>query len=301
MHHEKHHHAANTRPLKITLGLVLVIMVAEIIGGLFSNSLALLSDAGHMLTDALALALSLFAMNLARRPATPTKTFGYHRAEIMAALANGMVLVAVSATIFFEASSRFSAPPTVKSPLMLIVAVIGLAANIAGIFLLREGSRKSINVKAAFWHIISDTLSSVGVIAAAIIIYFTGWAIADPIIAVVIGVIILWGALRILKESVDILLESVPPHVKISKVIATVKNVPGVEDMHEVHIWTITSGIYALSAHLEITDQTVSQSADILSRVNEVLEHYFNITHTTLQLECDSCTNDDIILKKEKE
>lgn len=301
MHHEKHRDATSTQPLKITLGLVLVIMVAEVIGGVFSNSLALLSDAGHMLTDALALVLSLFAMNLARRPATPTKTFGYHRAEIMAALANGMVLVAVAAIIFFEASKRFTALPAVKSPLMLIIAVIGLIANIIGIFLLREGSRKSINIKAAFWHIISDTLSSVGVIAAAIIIYFTGWTIADPILAVVIGVVIFFGALRILKESVDILLESVPPHVKISKVISTVKNVPGVEDMHEVHIWTITSGIYALSAHLNITDQMVSQSSDILTRVNEVLERDFSITHTTLQLECESCTNDDIILKKEKE
>jgi cobalt-zinc-cadmium efflux system protein len=277
------------RPLKITLGLVLVIMVAEVIGGVLSNSLALLSDAGHMLTDALALGLSLFAMNLARRPATSTRTYGYHRAEIMAALVNGTVLILVSVFIFYQAYQRFFALPAVKSPLMMIVAVIGLVANLIGMFLLRRSSRKSINIKAAFWHIIGDTMSSVGVIIAGVIIFFTGWNIADPILAVLIGVVILWGAVRIVKESVDILLESVPAHVRIDEVTAAVKNVPGVEDLHDIHIWTITSGIYALSAHLSIADQTVSQSCDILTKVNEVLAGNFNITHTTLQLECQSC------------
>ena len=277
------------RPLKITLCLVLIIMIAEIIGGVFSNSLALLSDAGHMLTDALALGLSLFAMNLARRPATSTKTFGYHRAEIMAALANGTVLILISIFIFYEAYRRFLEESAVKSPLMLIVAGIGLAANLTGLYLLRKGSRKSINIKAAFWHVIGDTMSSVGVIIAGVIIYFTGWYIADPILAVVIGFVILGGAVRIVKESVDILLESVPQHVEIEKVTAAVKSIPGVEDLHDIHIWTITSGIYALSAHVSITDQTVSQSCDIVTKVNEILAENFNITHTTLQLECESC------------
>jgi cobalt-zinc-cadmium efflux system protein len=242
-----------------------------------------------MLTDALALGLSLFAINLARRPATATRTFGYHRVEIMAALANGTVLVLVSVFIFYEASQRFMEESTVKGPLMLIIAVIGLAANLAGLYLLRSGSRKSINIKAAFWHIIGDTLSSVGVIIAAIIIQLTGWNIADPILAVVIGFIILWGAVRIVKEAVDILLESVPPHIDVKEVITAVKRVPGVEGLHDIHIWTITSGIYSLSAHLDIADQTVSQSCDILTTVNEVLAKEFNITHTTLQLECESC------------
>ena len=288
-HHEEHQNGVSTRPLQITLVLVLVIMVAEIIGGFLSNSLALLSDAGHMLTDALALALSLFAMNLARRPATPTRTYGYHRAEIMAALVNGTVLVLVSVFIFYEAYQRFNTLPAVKSPLMLAVAVIGLVANLIGMVLLKRSSRKSINIKAAFWHIIGDTLSSVGVIIAGVIIYFTGWYMADPILAVVIGIVILWGAVRIVIESVNILLESVPPHVEMEKVTAAVKAVPGVEDLHDIHIWTITSGIYALSAHLSIADQTVSQSCDILTKVNHVLAEDFNITHTTLQLECKDC------------
>jgi cobalt-zinc-cadmium efflux system protein len=172
---------------------------------------------------------------------------------------------------------------------MLTIAVIGLVANLAGLLLLRRGSRKSINVRAAFWHIIGDTMSSVGVVIGGVIIYFTGWYVVDPILAVVIGVIILWGAVRIVREAGDILLESVPAHVQIDEVAAAVKSVPGVEDMHDIHIWTITSGIYALSAHLSITDRTVSQSCDILTRVNRVLEENFNITHTTLQLECESC------------
>jgi cobalt-zinc-cadmium efflux system protein len=290
MHREEEHlsHTAG-RPLKITLGLVLVIMLAEVIGGVFSGSLALLSDGGHMLTDALALGLSLFAMALARRPATPTRTFGYHRAEIMAALANGSILVLVSVYIFYEAYHRFSSLPTVKTPLMLTIAVIGLVANIAGLLLLRRGSRKSINVRAAFWHIIGDTMSSVGVVIGGVIIYFTGWYVVDPILAVVIGVVILWGAVRIVRESTNILLESVPGHVRIDEVAAAVKSVPGVEDMHDIHIWTITSGIYALSAHLSITDRTVSQSCDILTQVNKILADNYNITHTTLQLECESC------------
>lgn len=286
---EDHRDSLIDKPLKITLGIVLVIMVAEIIGGFLSNSLALLSDAGHMLTDALALGLSLFAISLARRPATSKRTYGYHRAEIMAALINGTILILVSVYIFYEAYGRFSESPEVKSPLMMAVAGVGLIANFIGIFLLRRGSRKSINVRAAFWHIIGDTLSSVGVIIAGVIIFFTGWYIADPILAVIIGIVILWGAVRIVKESVDILLESVPPHIEIEKVTAIVKTVPGVVDLHDVHVWTITSGIYAMSAHLSIADQMVSQSCDILTKVNLVLAEEFNITHTTLQMECHSC------------
>ncbi|HTY81875.1 MAG TPA: cation diffusion facilitator family transporter [Dehalococcoidales bacterium] len=289
MHHEENHVPAAARPLTITLIMTAVIMAVEIIGGLMSHSLALLSDAGHMLTDIFALGLGLFAINIARRPATATRTYGFHRAEIMAALANGAILILVSAVIFYEAYQRFSAQPTIKSPLMIGVAVVGLVANIVSVMLLRRGSKGSINVRAAFWHVMGDTLSSIGVIIAGIIIYFTGWYIADPILAIVIGVVILWGAVGIVRESTDILLESVPAHVKVPDVSAAVKAVPGVVDMHDIHIWTITSGIYALSAHLAITDQMVSQSSDVITRVNDVLAKQYSITHTTLQLECESC------------
>ncbi len=277
------------QPLKITLVIVGVITAVEVVGGILSNSLALLGDAGHMLVDGLALGLSLFAMALARRPATASRTYGYHRAEIMAALTNGIVLVLVSLFIFYEAYWRFFNPPQVRTPLMIAVATIGLVANLAMVLLLRRRSRRSLNIKAAFWHIVGDTISSVGVIIGGVIILFTGWYIADPIIAVLIGVIILWGAVRIVGESSNILLESVPQNIKVVEVVAAIKAVPGVQDVHDIHIWTITSGLNALSAHLRIEDQTVSRSAEIVEAVNQHLAQDFDIRHTTLQLECQSC------------
>jgi cobalt-zinc-cadmium efflux system protein len=287
---ESHHEASTSyRRLKITLAIVLSVMVAEILGGIYSGSLALLGDAGHMLVDTLALGLSLFAMKIARRPATATKTFGYHRFEILAALANGTILVLVSAYIFYEAYQRFLEPSSVKTPLMLAIATIGLFANLGGVILLKKASQRSLNVKAAFWHIIGDTISSVGVIIAGIVILFTGWYVADAIVAVIIGVIILWGAVRIVRESADILLEAVPKHIETTRVIDAIQNVPGVNEIHDIHIWTITSDIYALSAHLVIDDQMVSKSVDIVRGVRQELAQRFNISHTTLQLECESC------------
>ncbi len=289
--HEREHRylTAASRPLQITLGLVLLIMVAEAFGGFLSNSLALVSDAAHMLIDALALALSLFAMSVARRPSTRTRTFGYHRVEILAALANGLTIVLISAYIFYEAYRRFSQPPEVKVPIMLVVAIIGLAANLAGILLLRGGGTSSLNIRAAFWHIVGDTISSVGVIVTAIIISITGWTIADPIIAVVIGLIILMGAVRLIRESIDILSETVPAHIRVEKVIEAIKNIQGVVDVHDLHIWTLTSGVYALSAHVLITDQMVSRSTGIIQTAQKSLREKFGITHATLQLECTRC------------
>ena len=275
--------------LKVALAIVIAILVAEVVGGILSNSLALLGDAGHMLVDALALGISLFAITIARRPATATKTYGYHRAEVMAALANGVILVLVAAYIFYEAYQRFLDPPTVKTTLMIVVATVGLFGNLAGILLLRGVRHGSLNIKAAFWHILGDTISSVGVIVGGIIIAVTGRGIVDPIIAVFIGCIVLWGAVRIVRESTDILLEGVPGHIEMDKVIGMLKNVAGVEDVHDIHIWTITSGIYALSTHLLIEDQMVSRTGEIVGAINRDLARDFNITHTTLQLECEKC------------
>jgi cobalt-zinc-cadmium efflux system protein len=287
---DSHQETADSfRRLKFTLAIVLVIMVAEVLGGIFSGSLALLGDAGHMLVDALALGLSLFAMTVARRPATATKTFGYHRVEILTALANGTILILVSGYIFYEAYQRFLEPSAVKTPLMLTIAIIGLCANLGGVILLNKASYHSLNVKAAFWHIMGDTISSVGVIIAGIIILLTGWSIADTIMALVIGVIILWGAGKIVKEAADILLEAVPKHIETAEAIETIKGISGVNDVHDIHIWTITSNIYALSAHLVIDDQMVSKSIEIVSAVRRELARRFNISHTTLQLECESC------------
>jgi cobalt-zinc-cadmium efflux system protein len=288
-HHESGFSRESSRRLKIALIIVVSIMGAEFAGGLLSNSLALIGDAGHMLVDALALGMSLFAIRIASRPATLQKTYGYHRVEIMTALANGVILSLVAAYIFFAAYQRFASPPEVRSTLMLIVASAGLAANLIGMRLLRGISHHSLNVKAAYWHVFGDMISSVGVIVGGVVITLTGVRIVDPIVALVTGGIILLGAVRVVRESVDILLEAVPKHIELSSVVEAAKSIPDVEDMHDVHLWTITSNIYTLSAHLVIKDQSVSRSASVIEAVNNELASRFNITHTTLQLECQSC------------
>lgn len=290
-HGHGHNHGSPNGRRRLTFVLIIVagIMIAEVIGGLVSNSLSLLGDAGHMLVDGLALALSLFAITVSARPADARRTFGYHRVEIMAALANGTLLLLVSAYIFWEAIQRFRDPPEVQAPLMLVVAGIGLIANLAGIFLLKDASHGNLNIRAAFWHIMGDTISSVGVVISGIIIAVTGWTTVDAIIAVVIGCIILWGAVRLVRESVDILLEAAPKNIPVEDVVALLMDIEGVEEIHDIHVWTITSGIHALSAHLIIEDRSISESTEIVERVNRELDKRFRITHTTLQLECDKC------------
>jgi len=292
-HPETNHHTDNgSRGLKIALIIVIVFMAAEIAGGLLSHSLSLLGDAGHMLVDALALGLSLVALNLAKRPATSTRTYGFHRSEILAALANGVTLVLVAVVIFYEAWQRFRNPPVVQTTIMLVVAVAGLIANLIAMRLLHRARHNNLNTRAAFFHVFGDTLSSVGVIAGGIIIAVTGWKIVDPIIAILIGFIILWGAVSLVRESVDILLETVPKHIPLDDVTETIKGVRGVVELHDIHIWTITSGIYALSTHILIQDQMLSRTREITAEINRELEKKFNITHTTFQLEnekCDTC------------
>jgi len=289
-HHEHNHLTGNSvRRLLIALLIISAIMVVEFVGGLLSNSLALQGDAGHMLVDALALGISILAIQVARKPSTLTRTFGYHRIEIMAALTNGIILGLVAMYIFYEAYQRFIDPPEVRTTLMMIVAAVGLVANLSAMWLLRDARKDNLNMRAAFWHIFGDTISSLGVIIGGIVIMTTGWGIVDPIMAVLIGCIILWGAVRLIRESADILLEAVPKHVTIDEVNRMILGIPGVEDVHDMHIWTITSGIHALSAHLLIEDQTVANSGEISRAVNNELARLFNITHTTLQLECERC------------
>ena len=286
-----HHNDDSSRGLQFALIIVAVVMAIEIFGGILSHSLALLGDAGHMLVDALALALSLIALNLAKKPATTTRTYGFHRSEILAALANGVTLVLVAVYIFYEAYQRFRTPPTVRTTIMLAVAVTGLAANLVTMRLLHRARHSNLNVRAAFFHVLGDTLSSVGVIAGGIIIAVTGWKIVDPIIAIMIGIIILWGAVGLVRESVDILLETVPKHISLEKVTEVIKGVKGVVELHDLHIWTITSGIYALSTHILIQDQMLSRAGEITATVNRELAQKFNITHTTFQLENEKCEN----------
>ncbi len=286
--------SSNQRRLLIALFITGLMTVVELAGGLISNSLALIGDAGHMFTDTLALGLSFFALSLAKRPATQTKTYGYYRAEILAALANGIVLILVSGYIFYEAYRRLVTPPEVHGGLMVIVASVGLVANVVGISVLRFGRTRNLNVKGAFLHMLSDTLSSIGVIAAGAIILLTGRTIADPIISIVIGLLILRGAGGLVLESINILLEAVPKHLDVSQINNAIRGIKGVRDVHDVHLWAITSDIYAISCHLLIQDQMVSNCAGIVDEVNQMLSQKFGISHSTLQLECEECESSPV-------
>jgi len=286
--------STNQRRLLVALSITGLMTIVELAGGLLSNSLALIGDAGHMFTDTLALGLSLFALNLAKRPASQTKTYGYYRAEILAALVNGTILILVSGYIFYEAYRRFVAPPEVRGGLMLIVAAIGLVANVVGIAILRSAGSRNLNIKSAFLHMWSDTLSSIGVIAAGAIILLTGRTIADPIISIIIGLLILRGAGGLVWESVNILLEAVPKNLDVSRINDAVRKIKGVRDVHDVHLWAITSGMYAMSCHLLIEDQMVSNCTQIVEEVNKTLSQEFGISHSTVQLECEECENSPV-------
>ncbi len=281
--------SSGRRGLLIALSITVLMMVAEVIGGLLSNSLALLSDAGHMFTDSLALALSFFAMKFAEMPATERRTFGFYRLEILAALANGSVLILISLYILYEAYLRILAPEPVQSTLMLIVAALGLVVNIIGAFFLMGHRRTSLNIRGAFIHIIGDAVSSVGVIIGGVIIAATGWYIVDPVLSILIALGIIAGAAGLVMESVNILLESVPSHLDLATVAAEIGKVPGVHEAYHIHVWTITSGVNALSAHVIIDDRTVSTSREILDDIRSLLARRFRILHSTIQLECERC------------
>ena len=295
--HAHSHHSmanANQRRLLIALAITALMTLVELAGGLMSNSLALLGDAGHMFTDTLALGLSVVALSLAKRPASQTRTYGFHRAEVLAALANGTILLLICGFIFYEAYQRFVEPPEVRGGVMLGVAAVGLLANLIGVLILRSASRDNLNVKGAFLHMWGDTVSSAGVIVAAVIILVADWTIVDPIVSIFVGLLILRGAVGLVLESNDILLEAVPKHLDVARVSSAIKEIEGVRDVHDVHLWTITSGIYALSCHLLIEDRMVSASGHIVEEVNEVLNQRFGIGHSTLQLECEECANSPV-------
>ncbi len=281
-----HDHGATStsaRALLLTLGLTATYTVAEVIGGLLTGSLALLADAGHMLSDAGSLAVALGAIWLARRPATPARSFGFKRAEILAELANGVTLVAISIWIFIEAAQRFSNPPEVLGGWMLAIAVGGLLINLTGALILARGDRGSLNLQAALRHVIADVLGSIGVIAAAIVILHTGWVYADPLISVLIGILVAASSWGVLKESVSILLEATPKGIDAEEVQAKMSSLAGVTNVHDVHIWTITSGFPALAAHV-----LVERGEDCHAKRRELerlLEREYEIDHTTLQVD----------------
>jgi len=257
-------------------------MVVEVIGGILTGSLALLADAAHMFTDVAALLLSSFAMWMASRPHTHEKTYGYHRAEILAAVVNALVLLLISVWIFYEAYQRFSSPREIASLPMLMIGVVGLGVNFLSLRLLSGHSQKSLNIESAYLEVLSDAISSVGVIFAALIIWLTGWLQADPLMSAGIGLFIIWRTGRLLTQAVNILMEAVPSHLSLQEVARAMTSLPGVKAVHDLHIWTITSGLDSLSAHVVVHSGT--DRDELLSTLQQLLKERFGIEHTTLQL-----------------
>jgi cobalt-zinc-cadmium efflux system protein len=267
-----------------TLGLVSLYAVAEVIGGLLSGSLALLADAGHMVSDAGALALALFAIRMSQRASTPALTFGYHRTEILAALANGLTLVGISVFILIEAWDRFKDPPVVEGAMMTWVAMGGLVINLVGLAILHSGRDTSLNMRGAWLHVASDALGSIQAIVAGILITAYGWTWTDSLASVLIALLIVRSAWSLLRASVNVLMEGTPSHLDATQVQASMESVSGVHTVHDLHIWTITSGFIALSAHARVLDRNQD---DVRRDLVALLRERFGIDHTTIQLEGD--------------
>lgn len=288
-HHHDHdhghaaHRAGNRRRLAMTLALAATYLVAEIVGGLWTGSLALLADAGHMFSDVASLGLSLFAVWIAERPPSAKRTYGYYRAEILAALANGATLVAVSIVIWIEAADRFRQPPEVRGGAMMGIAVGGLVVNLLGLWILSGGRQQSLNVRGAFLHVMADALGSVGAIGAGVLIWTLGWELADPIASVAIGLLVIVSAWRLLQESVSVLMESAPRGIDVDEVLAAMRAVPGVAGVHDLHVWTITSGMVALSAHVHARREL--PAGPLLNDIRTAMHERFGIEHITVQVE----------------
>ncbi|ADU93786.1 cation diffusion facilitator family transporter [Geobacillus sp. Y412MC52] len=286
-HHHGHHHGreGNQKGLAIALGVTIGIMVLEFVGGLVTNSLALLSDSGHMLSDAISLLLSLAAVWLAAKPASPKRTYGFYRFEILAALVNGVTLVVIAAWIIWEAVGRFVNPPVVASGPMMAVAAVGLLANLVSAWvLMRKGDvKENVNVRSAYLHVLGDALGSVGAMAAGLVIWLFDWYAADPLISIAVAVLILKGAFAVVKQTVHILMEGTPAAIDHAEVKAALSGIDGVIDVHDLHIWTITSGLDSLSCHLLIEEGCDGQA--VLQRAIDLVETRFHIRHATIQIE----------------
>ncbi len=281
---------------KLRLGIALtgLILVVELVGGFLANSLALLSDAGHVFADVIALSLSWYGVRQAERPASSRMTFGYHRVGVIIALVNAASIFAIAAVIFYEAYRRWQQPPEVNSALMLAAAVVGLGVNIFIAFWLRQEQRSNLNVRSAFWHVLGDALASVGVIIGAFIIMLTGWFVVDPLISVLIGFIVILAGWRILKEGMKVLLEAAPPQIDVDRMVGVLKEIEGVVDVHDVHVWSISPELHAMSCHVLVRDLPLSRAGEIRRDLEKVLRSRFDIEHSTLQFECRDCGNNDL-------
>lgn len=275
-------HATPVRRLRGALAVTAAFLVVEVIGGFLANSLALLADAGHMLTDVAALVLSLFVAWFSRQPASPQRTYGYLRWEVLAAFLNGATLLLISAWIVWEAILRLRTPEPLSSGLMLVVAVAGLVVNVIAARMLHAHGESSLNVRAAYLHVLGDLLGSVGTVGAALIVRTTGWLAADPVASIIMAALILRGAWRLVRESVDVLLESTPSHISLGSVRAQLEAIPGVESVHDLHVWTVTSGLVAMSTHAIVREPDRHQH--VLEHVHDAMR-LFGIDHVTVQLE----------------
>lgn len=291
--HEEHdhrhlHRAVERKRLVLTMSLTGGTMVVEVIGGLLTGSLALLSDAGHMLTHFFALLVSFAAIKLAALPTRPSRSFGLYRIEVLAALLNGLTLLLITAAIFNEAVGRLLHPSPIKELPMFIVAMVGLAVNLASAFILLDVGKSDLNVRSAFLHMVGDTASSVGIVVGAIVIYFTGWYIIDPLLSMMIAAVIVVWSWNLLRDSVSILLETAPRHIDINEVIDAIRTeAPEIRDVHDVHIWEITSQMYSMTAHLVFEeDCPVSRCADVFERLSRPLLEKFQISHVNFSPEC---------------
>ncbi len=279
-----HSSDAPVASLRIALVLTASLLIVEVIGGLLSNSIALLADAGHMLTDVAALGLALFVAWFSRQPANPQKTYGYLRWEILAAFVNGSTLLLISAWILWEAVIRLRAPEAVSGGLMLVVAVSGLVINVIAARVLSTGSSHNLNARGAYLHVLGDLLASVGTVAAAIAIRYTGWLLADPIASILTTVLIMRGAWQLVRESVDILLESTPAHIPLPAVRGQLEAIPGIESVHDLHVWAVTPAVVAMSAHCIVREP--DQHQHVLGHIHDAMR-LFGIEHVTIQLERD--------------
>lgn len=288
----RHHRASfdkTGRVLKWSLAITVLFVVVQVIAGLKAHSLALLSDAGHNFTDALALLLALAGHYLARKPADETRTFGYHRAGVLSAFLNALFLVGLAGVIFYHSYKRLMSPEPVAEMIMLVTAGLGLVVNLVIMWGLREDRQHDLNIRSAWAHMLGDALGSVGIIIGAILIRYTGWYRIDPILSIIIGGLIVWTAWDIIKESSNVLLEGLPKELDLSEVRKAIRDVPGVHDVHDLHIWSLGTHVHALSCHVLIDDMPPSESRRILDQINEVLDKRFHIHHTTIQFEHARC------------
>ena len=280
--------------MALSLTLTLAFVLIEAFAGIIGNSLALLTDAAHNLTDVIALGLSWYAIRLTTQPSNARKTYGYHRAGILVALVNSTTLAIISLGIFYEAWRRFSNPPEVQSGILITVGLIAVVINLATALLVKKGSEHDLNIRSAFLHLMGDVLSTIGAVIAGVIIYFTGANWLDPLVSVLIGLLILYNAWGILRDAIDILLEATPRDVDLQTMVKDIAQVDGVMGVHDIHVWSLTQSLRTMSAHILTDDVSISAGANIQNQINEILFHRYHIAHATLQLECVDCSPDSL-------